>query len=1016
MLNPTPSIPAAVFGLVILATPIPAQEVNFNMQIRPILSEKCYFCHGPDKAEIKGNLQLHTYEHATSDRDGDAPAIVPGKVEDSLLWERITSANPDDVMPPPRSHMRVTAEEQKLIKAWIEQGAEYEGLWSFQPLPKTVAVPITSAGRVRNSIDPFIQRQLAKQKLPVAMEADSEVLLRRVHLALTGLVPTPEQIFAFKADTSGRAYENAVDRLLQSQAFAEHMTVDWLDVSRYADSFGYQRDNNRQVWPWRDWVLKAFRENMTYDEFIKQQLAGDLMENSNDQMKIATAFNRLHGMKVEGGSVPEEFRTEYVADRAQTAATAFLGLTMECARCHDHKYDPISMEDYYSTFALFNNIDEAGLDSYFTNAVPSPSLPVVDSSQRQKLAELKKAVEAAEKHLTQVRENEKGAYKAAKHQWKDVPKIPGRVAYFSFDADGGMANADDPKQVLKSTAGAENVDGGLKGKGMFYDGDTGTRLGKLGPFARHSPFSMSVAINMPVEHERAIILHRSRAWTDAASKGYELMVREGCIEFALVHFSPGNEIRVRTKSKVAIDTWTRVTVTYDGSSRAQGMGVYLNGQPAEVEVLSDHLTKSIHYGGKMGITLSQRMRDMGFKNSKLDELSIWARELSAGEVMAHHNPKAAYSAEAFFGNYLAAVSKPYQEALAKLEAARKAYNDILDKSFHLMVMKEMPERRKTYVLDRGLYSAPNKNREVQPAPPKEIFPFGEEYSRDRLGFARWLLHPDHPLTARVTVNRYWQMIFGIGIVETTNDFGFQGALPTHPELLDHLSRSFIDSGWDLRALLKTMVMSHTFRQDSSLTADLLERDPKNVWLARGPAHHMTAEMIRDSALLASGSLDTRFGGPGVNANTNRRGVYVHWKRSQPAPEMLIFGTPRRLVCSVKREKTSTPLQPLVLMNSPQFVKASRSLAQKVMADPKTKSNDEAKLADLFQRLTTKTISKDEQSLLQELLQQQRRYFTDDSGVTASFLKVSGGGKDPELAAWTVVANAVMNLDSFYMVR
>ncbi len=1008
-----------MFGMALLAACVQAEEkVSFNMQIRPILSEKCYFCHGPDKAEIKGKLQLHTFEHATSDRDGDGAAIVPGKVEDSLLWERITSTDPDEVMPPPKSHMTVTPEEQKLIKAWIEQGAEYEGLWSFQPLPKSVAVPLIARDsnriiRLRNPIDHFIQDELIQKELPISKEADPEVLLRRVHLALTGLVPTPEEIAAFKADDSGKAYENAVDRLLQTQAYAEHLTVDWLDVSRYADSFGYQRDNNRQVWPWRDWVLGAFKDNMTYDQFIKQQLAGDLMKNSDDQMKIATAFNRLHGMKVEGGSVPEEFRTEYVADRAQTAATAFLGLTMECARCHDHKYDPISMEDYYSTFAIFNNIDEAGLDSYFTNAVPSPSLPVVNADQRQKLADLKKAVEAAEMHLAQARKSEHEAFKAWLSRWDKKLTSTGRVAYFSFDADGGMSNADNPKQSLKSVKGAENVDGGFSGKGMHYDGDTGTGLGKLGPFARHSPFSISLAINVPVEHERAIILHRSRAWTDAASKGYELMVGEGRIEFALVHFSPGNEIRVRTKQKVAIDTWTRVTVTYDGSSKAEGMGIYLDGMPAEVEVMSDHLTKQIHYGGKMGISLAQRFRDMGFKNSKLDELSIWSRELTPGEVMAHHDPKALPAVENLFDYYAAVHSKPCQEALKKLEVARKAYNDLLDKTFHLMVMKEMPERRKTYVLDRGLYSEPDKNREVQPVPPKDIFPFGKEYSRDRLGFAEWLLHPDHPLTARVTVNRYWQMIFGTGIVETTNDFGFQGALPTHPELLDHLSRSFIDSGWDLRALLKMMVMSHAFRQDSSFTEDLRERDPKNIWLARGPAHHMTAEMIRDSALLASGSLDTQFGGAGVNANTNRRGVYVHWKRSQPAPEMLIFGTPRRLVCSVKREKTSTPLQPLVLMNSPQFVKASRSLAQKVMTG---QGGDEAKLADLFQRLTAKTISTEEQTLLLELLQEQRKYFTGDPGVTASFLKVSGGGKDPELAAWTVVANAVMNLDSFYMVR
>ena len=992
-----------------------AEPVSFNSEIRPILSDKCYFCHGPDKEDIKGGLQLHTFETATSDRDGDGAAIVPGSPEKSLLWERITSEDPDEVMPPPKRHMKVTAKEQALIKAWIEQGAGYEELWSFRPLPLKVEVPELSDGAVQNSIDHFIQRQLRKQKLPVAKEADPETLLRRAHLALTGLIPTPEQIAAFEADKSGKAYENAVDRLLESQAYAEHMTVDWLDVARYADSFGYQRDNDREVWPWRDWVLRAFRENLTYDQFIKQQLAGDLMPDSDDQMKIATAFNRLHGMKVEGGSIPEEFRTEYVFDRTQTAATAFLGLTMECGRCHDHKYDPLTMEDYFSTYAFFNNIDEAGLDSFFTSAVPSPSLPVVSSSERGKLEESRKQVELAIASLEKVAAEEKPAFKEWRKEWDQKISSPGRVARFSFDADGGMTNEDDEKQKIGSGKGHENVEGGLSGKCMKYDGDTATNLGKLGPYARHLPFSISLAINVPVQHERALIVHRSRAWTDSASNGYELLMNEGSLEFALVHFSPGNEIRIRTKKKVEVDTWTRVTVTYDGSSKAAGMAIYVDGELADVDVIRDYLTKKIRFGGNLNVTLAQRFRDNGFKNSKIDEFHMWERELTSAEVRAHHDPEAKAPEKAeLYAYYLAAHSDVWKASYADLESKRKAYNELVDKSFHLMVMKEMPERRKTYVLKRGLYSDPDPEREVQPAPPAAIFPFGKEYARDRLGFAEWLLHPEHPLTTRVTVNRYWQMIFGRGIVETTNDFGFQGALPTHPELLDYLSRYFIDSGWDLRALLKHMVMSHTFRQDSGYTPQLLEKDRKNIWLARGPSYHMTAEMLRDSALLAGDGLSTQYGGRGVASSTNRRGVYVRWKRSKPAPEMLIFGTPRRLVCSVKREKTSTPLQPLVLMNSPQFVKAAGALAKKVIS--RTDSGDEEKLAELFERLTGKTISEQEEELLLALLKNQREYFEGDPGVTGSFLKVAGGGKGAELAAWTVVANSVMNLDSFYMVR
>jgi hypothetical protein len=1001
---------------------VSAEDISFNMDIRPILSDKCYFCHGPDAKDIKGDLQLHTFEKATSDRNGKGPALVPGKPEKSLLWERITQDDPDEVMPPPERHMKITEDEQRKIRAWIEQGGEYEALWSLRPLPDDIPVPSSESALARNPVDHFIQRTLDKHGLTPSPEADKETLLRRVHLALTGLLPTAAEVKAFLSDHSEDAYEKVVDRLLDSQAYAEHMTVEWMDVARYADSYGYQVDRPRQVWPWRDWVLRAFRSNKPFDDFITEQLAGDLLENADDQTILATAFNRLHGQKVEGGSIPEEFRTEYVADRAQTVATAFLGLTMECARCHDHKYDPLSMKDYYSLFAFFNNIDEAGLYSYFTRAVPSPSMPVLDHRQKDVVASKELAVKEAERNLLLVSRKQKEPFMNWREGWNGQLDIPGMIAAFRFDSDAGGRLTEDVtgKSDIKLPKGAWLDDSGPGNRAVRFDGDTELELGAIGPFERHEPFSFSLQINPAEAFSRAVILHRSKAWTDAASRGYELLIHEGHLDFALVHFSPGNEIRIRTKDTVKVGDWSRVTATYDGSSTAAGMRLYINGEIAETEVVRDHLTKEIWYSAKrsMPVKLAARFRDSGFKQSGIDDVIFWSRELSPLEAKAAHTPDdLSPSDEALYDYYLKAASSDWRKAFDELTAARKDLNEFLNNQFYMMVMNDLPEPRPTYVLNRGLYSDPDPERPVSPAPPADVFPFDDTAPRNRLGLAQWLTDPHHPLTSRVTVNRYWQMIFGEGIVPTANDFGFQGDLPSHPDLLDYLSRYFIDSGWDVHALLKHMVMSHTFRQRSVMSDDIREKDPHNRFLACGPSHHMTAEMLRDNALHASGNLDPGFGGKPVKASSDRRSLYVEWKRSEPEPVMLIFGKPPRNVCSVKREKTSTPLQALVLLNSPQYVKASCLLAEELLEEFHT---DEERLQEAFIRLASRSLDQDELAVMRRMLQQQKDHFEQMPEQAENLLKASGvkGGSagGPELAALTMVVNAVMNLDAYYMIR
>lgn len=1024
-------------------------KISFNEQVRPILSEKCYYCHGPDAEDIKGKLQLHTFDHVTKERTYTRKgktrtleaAIIPGDPENSLLFQRVITDDEDDIMPPVKRHMAVTKKEIEVLRQWIQEGAEYEELWSFKPLPKKVALPERNSNSAKNAIDLFIQQKLQKNNLQAAADADENILLRRLYLTLTGLIPTPAQIAEFKNDKSGQAYENTVDKLLKSKACAEHLAVEWMDVARYADSYGYQTDRGRHVWPYRDWILRAFDKNLPYDQFIHQQLAGDMLPDSNDETKLATAFNRMHMQKNEGGSTPEEFRTEYVADRAQTAATAFLGMTMECCRCHDHKYDPMSQEDYFKTFALFNNVDEAGLYSFFTQAVPSPSMPVFKNNEKEVLANKAKVLSEKQNNFDNLHVSLKNDFEQWKESWNKDTEVKGLVAQFTFDKieSNKIISEDGKKNGTYNAAYSKPIDGKF-GKGFLLDGDSALDFKGLGNIERHKPFSLSLWVNAVKKFERSNILGRNRGWYDAGSRGYELMIEDGKLSFALVHFYPGNEIRVRTQKELPINAWHQVSVSYDGSSKAGGIKLFLDGEELVCDIIKDKLTKEIWYQNpdqkpdpkkkkKNGdrsekLYIGARFRDTGFTNSKVDDFKLFDRQLSSLEMRQNFASNTNSSDTELYEYYLLNHSEKYQHAFTELSKARKDYNVYYQTRFHMMVMEEMPQRRPTYVLKRGLYSTPDLERLVEPGPPEKIFPFGKEYSRDRLGFAQWLTHPNHPLTARVTVNRYWQMVFGRGLVSTSNDFGSQGEFPTHPELLDYLSRDFVDNAWDLKALLKQMVMSHTFRQSSKASAELLANDPENKLLARGPVNHMTSEMLRDNTLYTADLIVDEFGGQSIQAkhlwrNKYRRSVYTYWKRNDPNPEMLIFGTPRRQICSVKREKTSTPLQPLVLMNSPLVTESAKSAAVLTL---KEDGNDDTRLNNLYTKLISKPLNDQQLELLKSLLNQQRDYFKQNKSLADQYLKIGKSKIDiskldqTELASWAVLANTIINLDSFYMVR
>ncbi|MBO13835.1 MAG: hypothetical protein CMJ68_24180, partial [Planctomycetaceae bacterium] len=910
-------VTVACFLLLAISTKAAGDEpIDFVRDVRPILSDKCFKCHGPDENARQGELRLDLESTARK-------VLAPGKPAASALLKRITSTDPDLRMPPPDSKRTLSRREIDVLRRWIAGGAVYKKHWSFQPVAKVPVPEVKNAAWTRGSIDRFVLARLESAGVAPADAATRERWIRRVTFDLTGLPPTLEQIDAFVADKSenpDKAFEKVVDRLLASPAYGERMAAEWLDIARYSDSYGYQVDRDRHVWPYRDWVVRAFNSNMPYDRFATLQLAGDLVPQPTDDTRLATTFNRLHSQKVEGGSTLEEFRVEYVADRNHTFAMAFLGLTLECARCHQHKFDPIAQKEYYQFFAFFNNIDESGVYSYFTSSVPTPTLLLSNDKQKQAMAAAETKVSQAETAWQKLNDQREGAFEAwlaARKPDAGAPSpLAGRVYHNDFEKPPGGAN--------------RSVEGRI-GKAAQLTGDDGIGTG-VGNFRRFQPFSVSLWMMTPDEKKRAIIFHRSRAWTDAGSRGYQLMLEDGRLSGSLIHFWPGNALRVVTKRKFPVGSWHHVTMTWDGSNRARGLKIYIDGRPVASTLVRDNLYKNISGGGGDTITIGQRFRDRGLKNGSVDEFSVFNRRLTDLEVAQLHDGHSLDDAMATPADQLTAtqrvglreffletVDKPYADQRKAVLAARKTRCESYDGVGEIMVMADLDptRRRQTYVLRRGAYDAPTDP--VEPGTPASLPPFPADAPRNRLGLARWLTDPAHPLTPRVAVNRLWQQCFGGGLVRTPEDFGSQGQPPTHPALLDWLSRDFVSGGWDLQRTLRQIVLSSTYRQDSSAAADLLARDPDNQLLARGPSYQWPAEMIRDNVLWASGLLvDKQGGAPArpydlavsfkpVRVDTGeglyRRSLYTFWKRTGPAPVMMTLDASKRDVCVVKRERT-----------------------------------------------------------------------------------------------------------------
>lgn len=1054
-------------------------KVSYNWHVRPILSDTCFGCHGPQD-DAKAGLRLASAEtaYAALRETPDRVAIAPGNPSASEMIRRILADDPDEVMPPPQSHLKLSDVEKATLVRWVEQGAEYEPHWAFIP-PRAVEPPVAADDTwSQGPIDRFIWSRLAREGIAPSPAADRETLLRRATFDLTGLPPTLAEIDDFLANDEPGAYERVLDRLLASPAYGERMAAPWMDVARYADSDGYLDDKHRVVHPWRDWVIEAFNRNLPYDDFVTWQLAGDLLPEARQEQVLATAFNRLHKRNSEAGIDYEEYRVAYVADRTDTFGTAFLGMSVGCARCHDHKYDPIAHRDYYSIFSFFNSTNELGSAIYGPEQTPGPSLLLTRENEDAAIADLTRRVEMEETALAKVeREAIARALAADKtDQSVDIHAslASARTALYSFEQDRPFSGSK-PKfadhavdTMTPNTADPatparlfEPVFGkGVAGRGFVVgDYNFGALGNRIGWYDRTDAFSLSLWVRPARVHEEASVLMHSEELR-LGLKGYSIVLHDNRPRFIMSRAWPTNAFQVTAPRPLPVNEWSHIAITYDGSSRAAGVRLYVDGREQAVSVDIDSLYKTIlfqpdiHTYGFEGLTIGEFVKIPPFKDGTIDEISVYDRALTSLEVSALygvHASKAPSVADAVAANakttmaaHVAAFDADVVAQRERTAAAREALNQRISTVPEIMVMGDAAEPRPTFVLARGDFGSPTDP--VSPGTPNAILPFPKELPANRLGLARWLFDPAHPLTARVFVNRIWQMHFGRGLVSTPDDFGNQGSLPSHPELLDWLALRFRDSGWNIKALHKDILMSAAYRQSSVARPELAEIDPENMLIARGPSHRLPAEMIRDGALAASGLLVRDIGGESqypyqpaglwdelsnkhwryrypdastVGDGLFRRSLYTVWKRTSPPPSMMIFDASGRDHCVVQRARTSTPLQALTLLNDVQFVEASRVLAERAMQE-----SPPAKRIDLiFRRALGRSATAQEHVRLDSLYDELRATYQAAPEDALALLREGETPPAPaslaapaEAAALAVVANTVMNTHEAFTKR
>jgi hypothetical protein len=1016
--------------------------VEFNRDIRPIFSDKCYTCHGPDAGNRKGKLRFDVEGGAKIELSKGRMALVPGDPATSEVYRRITSGDSSVRMPPAyMGREKLTDHEIDAIRRWIEQGAPWERHWSLIP-PKRLRVPeVREKEWPRNPIDAFVLERLEREAIRHSPEADRRTLIRRVTLDLTGLPPAPSEVEAFLNDSSGNAFEKVVDRLLASPRYAERMAFRWMEAARYGDTNGYQTDGVREMWRWRDWVIQAFDRNMPFDQFTIEQLAGDLLPHPTLDQRIATAFHRNHRTSAEGGIVPEEFRVEYVADRAETTSTVWLGLTVGCARCHDHKYDPIKQKEYYQLFAYFNNVPEKGLVYNFGNEEPYIKAPT--AGQQARLAELDRNVVASERRWQSLdvklaQAQQKWARKVAQSKSDDWTVTEG----LTFDQP--LAGKNSSIEVGGCGKNDEHCDlpvvEGPTGPARQFDGEHYLESdGAAANFDYLAPFTFAAWIK-PETEKGAILSHYEDFFE---GQGHGLYLIDGKIRLHVVFRWTDIGLRVETLNPVKLKQWQHVLVTYDGKRKASGVHIYLNGEPQQLNVLFEDLNWPMDFKLPLRIGAGGGLRFQG----GIQDVRIYKIALSAEQAaviplrksvhdIAAMSPESRSKAEADklrFAFLEKAAPKQIRRARDELLRAQRERQLFWNSVPTVMVMAESDKPRDTFILKRGAYDNPGEK--VAPGVPAILPPLKADWPNNRLGLARWLVDRSNPLTARVTVNRFWQMYFGTGLVKTVQDFGSQGDWPMHLELLDWLATEFMSSGWDVKALQKIIVMSATYRQASTVTSELLQKDPENRWLARGPRLRLGPDMIRDQALAVSGLLVEKLGGPSVKPyqpaglwqelaggdgykrdkgeGLYRRSLYTYWKRTVAPPFMVNFDSPNRETCTVRETRTNTPLQALNLMNDETFVETARKLAERMIREGGSETRDRIKLG--YELVLARPPRPVEMNIVLAALSGFETRYRGDAKSAKEFLNhgdsVSSAKLDPrELAAYSSIASLILNLD------
>jgi hypothetical protein len=1012
-----------------------AEPLAFNKDIRPIFSKTCFTCHGPDAAAVKGELRLDIREHALKGGESGKPAIVPGKPEESLMVQRMRSTDPDDTMPPPEAHMKFTPKDAELLTRWIAEGAKYEGHWAFKA-PVKPALPPGEA----HPVDAFIAARLKSENLALSPEADRRTLIRRVAFDLTGLPPSMDEIRQFLDDASPHAYQTMVDRYLASPRFGENFATPWLDASRYADTNGYSIDGGRQQWLWRDWVIQSFNSNQPYDQFLTDQIAGDLLPGATDQQIVATGFSRNHAITHEGGTIPEENLLNYGADRVKTTTETFLGLTMACAQCHDHKYDPLSQREYYQFYAFFNTIDEAGLaGDGGVNAAPSINAkscladPQEEQVVRGELAKLREAIQSP--------------IPAEQAKWEAE-----QLADLKKRGDGLVVT---PLEVVSTTAPNGNPE-----RIKIHPDHSITISG--GDFAAYNVLSKLPSSGPPIRGIRIVF-----SGTEA-SKGLLGFGKAKELEGNFHLGSVTNSVSSFPATNVDLNAILPIAqLSSSGFQPGYMPSHVLNTDPrvgwapptgsTDPHRLTLTFAVPLHPSTTPFLT-TELLFNFG-KETSPARFQIFA--ISGNDDDSPHPPAVTallVNGPAARTPEQAADLRDYYHGIAPEKAGiRYQIANLQDRlsmltaDHSVLVMNTSKKPRKTHVLNRGVYSAPME--EVSPGTPAILPPLslapgfdpatGQFHDRpaNRLDLARWMTRSDHPLVARVAVNRLWEHFFGRALSASSADLGSQGQWPSHPELLDWLAVDFRENGWDRKRLIRLIISSKTYRQSSSTPAELLASDPSNELLTRGPRFRLSAEQIRDQALAVSGLLIERLGGPSVRPyqpgdlwrqvshygsspatsqtfvqdhgeKLYRRSLYTYWKRTLPPPNLSVFDAPNREICSIGRLPTNTPLQALVTLNDPQFVEAARAFASRMLKLPEMADHERISFA--FEEVTSRRPTQAETQILEGSLLRERRHFAKDPTAAKKLLEI-GEQEDTnplsaiEHAAWTQLAATLLNL-------